>query len=54
MFGPAKRSNAVYVNTLKRLKKTNTLSAAIEEYVGNGKITGADHAMGVCVGEDMR
>ena len=53
MFGRAKRSNAVYVNTLKRLKKTDTLSAAIEEYVGNGKITGADHAMGVCVGDDL-
>ena len=33
---------------------TKTLTAAIKEHLGNGKITGADHAMGVCVGEDMR
>ena len=29
MFGHAKRSNAIYINTLKRLKKTKTLRAAI-------------------------
>ena len=53
MFGRAKRSNSIYMNTLKRLKKTKSLTAAIKEYLGNGKITGADHAMGVCVGDDL-
>ena len=31
----------------------NTLTAAIKEYLGNAKITGADHSMGVCVGDDL-
>ena len=32
---------------------TKTLTASIKEYLGNGKITCADHAMGVCVGDDL-
>ena len=31
----------------------NTLTAAIKEYLGNAKIAGADHAMEVCVGDDL-
>ena len=38
---------------MKRLKKTKTLTAAIKDYLGNGKITGADQAMRVCVGDDL-
>ena len=47
MFGRAKRSNAIYMDTLKRLKKTKSLTAAIKEYLGNGNIIGADHAVGL-------
>ena len=50
MFGSCK---AIKGNVFEHVEETEEKTAAIKEYLGNGKTIGADHAIGVCVGDDL-